>query len=167
MFQLMNGLRDEGNVKTVIDDVMVTRVGDCDMVGDTRLIDAEDVVIESLCVGDRCERDEVTRELFLLQDQLRGVLQQNESLLQTVQPQVVFHCHIHSRHSRPTPHSSAVHRRQITCLLPIASISAAVSLPAFRRPPLAAACATARWARRPCSVRRAGAASTPTATGTC
>ncbi|KAM7453665.1 hypothetical protein BLSTO_05586 [Blastocystis sp. subtype 1] len=69
---------------------MVTRVGDCDMVGDTRLIDAEDVVIESLCVGDRCERDEVTRELFLLQDQLRGVLQQNESLLQTVQPQALL-----------------------------------------------------------------------------
>ena len=167
MFQLMNGLRDEGNVKTVIDDVMVTRGGDCDMVGDTRLIDAEDVVIESLCVGDRCERDEVTRELFLLQDKLRGVLQQNEALLQTVQPQVVFHCHLHSRHSRPTPHSSAVRRRQTTCLLPIASISAAASLPASHRPPLAAACATARWVQRPCSVRRAGAASTPTATGTC
>ena len=114
MFQLLNALRDENNVKTVIDDVMITRVGGCDMVADTRLVDWEDVAIERLCAEGRCEKDEVMKELLLLQDQLRDVVQQNQTLLQTIQPQVPTRLLLYRRCFRPTPHSCAVHRKSTT-----------------------------------------------------
>ena len=166
MFQIKNALRDERNVKTVVDNVMITHVCGCDMAGDAGLIDAEDVAIESLCVEGRCEKDEVTQELVLLQDQLRSVLQQNQTFLQTIQPQVGIVDPVHRRWFRPTPPSSTARRRWTICWPPTASTSAIAPPPPRPCRPRAAACATTLWTHHPCSAQRAAVVCTRTATGT-
>lgn len=88
MFQLLNGLRDEENVESVMDDRVLSRVGGSEWVSEACCVDDDDIVAERLGVEDSMERDEVLLKLLLTQQELRNTVAENQRILQSVQQEV-------------------------------------------------------------------------------
>ena len=88
MFQLLNGLRDEENVESVMDDRVLSRVGGSEWVSEACCVDDDDIVAERLGVEDSVERDEVLLKLLLTQQELHDTVAENPRILQSVQQEV-------------------------------------------------------------------------------
>ena len=88
MYQLLNGLRDEENVESVMDDRVLSRVGGSEWVSEACCVNGDDIVAERLSVEDSVERDEVLLKLLLTQQELRDTVAENQRILQSVQQEV-------------------------------------------------------------------------------
>lgn len=88
MYQLLNGLRDEENVESVMDDRVLSRVGGSEWVSEACCVNGNDIVAERLSVEDSVERDEVLLKLLLTQQELRDTVAENQRILQSVQQEV-------------------------------------------------------------------------------
>ena len=84
MYQLLNGLRDEENVESVMDDRVLSR----EWVSEACCVNGDDIVAERLAVEDSVERDEVLLKLLLTQQELRDTVAENQRILQSVQQEV-------------------------------------------------------------------------------